>query len=516
MHTDDAQVSNKTNPDSPSVPRGILIDVRQVSWVPFLIIGLVLALATAIALNYAKTSPLLLVLGGIIGLILVVIILQKPEIGAYLIIFTVFTNLSDLFTEKGLPSINKPLVAIILLGIFANLILRTGKLLPLPKFTRVEAALAAYFLAVVASSFVAQNQDRSINSVLDLAKDIAIGLAIYITINIKEKWKSGINVLLFTVTFVSILGVFHTLTGSSQTFWGLAQESAFGQTSDSGELRYGGPIGESNIWGQVLVSVLPIALYRLAKAHSPQSKFLAISATLFILSAMLFTQSRGAFVALVLVLIFIAIDLRIKSTTLLAVASIAIIFLFLVPSKYTGRLMSLDIFFQSKQEYGLAQDESVEGRREKMLTGLAMFAKNPFLGVGFANYSDNYWSYAGSLGLESSARNVNSETTERQPHSLYIEIMAETGIFGIASFLAFLGLLLSGLYQTRTKINANQKNPDPDWPAWISSLMMSLFTFLVAGFFLHGIGFRFIWVLSGLAMAAIHLAPKQIYSIKHK
>jgi len=502
--------------DHPTIPRGILIGARQVSWVPFLIIGLVLALAAAIALNYVRTSPLLLVSGGIIGLILVVVIMQKPEIGTYLIIFTVFTNLSDLFTEKGLPSINKPIVAIILLGIFANLILKTGILSPLPKFTRVEAALAAYILAVVASYFVAGDQDRAMSYILDLAKDVAIGICIYITLNSKEKWKSGINVLLFAVTFASILGVLHTLMGSSPTFWGLAQESAFGQTGDSGDLRYGGPIAESNIWGQVLVSILPIALYRIARAHTSLSKFLAVSSSLFILLAMLFTESRGAFLALVLVLIFIAIDLRIKSTSLLAVASIGLIFLLLVPSRYTERIKSLNIFFQPNQEYGLAQDESVEGRREKMLVGLAMFRDNPFLGVGFANYSDNYWSYAGNLGLEAATKNVNSETTEREPHSLYIEIMAETGIFGIASFLAFLGTLLYGLYQTRYKINANQKNPDPDWPAWISSLMMSIFTFLVAGFFLHGIGFRFIWVLSGLAMAAIHLAPTPHYSIKHK
>jgi putative inorganic carbon (HCO3(-)) transporter len=520
MSSDSTQLTDKSkyferNQEHPTTPRGLIIRTPNVAWWPFVFIGLVLALAAAIALNYARTSPLLLVSGGIIGLIVVVIVMQRPEVGTYLIIFTVFTNLSDLFTEKGLPSINKPLVAIILLGIFANLILKTGKLSPLPKFTRVEGLLAAYFLVVVASYFVAQNQDRALEYVLDLAKDIAVGICVYITLNTKEKWKSGINVLLFAVAFVSVLGVIHTLTGSSQTFWGFAQQSAFGQTSDSGELRYGGPIAESNIWGQVLVSILPIALYRFSRARSTQSKFLTASASLFILLAMLFTQSRGAFLALVLVLIFIAIDLKIKSSTLLAAASIGLLLLVLVPSKYTERFRNLDTLFQSSDE-GVAQDESVEGRREKMLTGLAMFADRPFLGVGFANYSDNYWSYAGSLGLESSTRNVNAETTERQPHSLYIEIMAETGLFGIATFLGFLGLLLSGLYQTRNKINENQKNPDPDWPAWISSLMMSIFTFLVAGFFLHGIGFRFIWVLSGLALSAIHLAPTPHYSIKHR
>jgi len=521
MPSENLQIPGKSkpfenDPAKPTQPGGVVFKTQQVSWVPFLIIGIILSVIAAVAINYARTSPLLIILGGIIGLVFTMIIIQKPEIGAYLIIFTVFTNLSDLFTEKGLPSINKPLIVIIFLGIFANIILRTGKLSPLPKFTRIEAVLLAYFLVVIASSLVAENQSKSIKYILDLAKDIAIGICIYITLNTKEKWKSGVNVLLFAVTMVSMLGVIHTLSGSGQTFWGLAQQSAFGQTNDSGELRYGGPIAESNIWGQVLVSILPIALYHIAKERGSLAKALSFASATFIFFAMLFTQSRGAFIALVVVLVLIAIDLRIKSSILLAITSIGLVILLLLPTKYTGRIMSLNIFSQSSQVNGLAQDESVLGRSEKMLIGLAMFKDNPFLGVGFSNYTDNYWAYAGNLGLEASTTNVNSESTLRQPHSLYIEIMAESGIFGITSFLAFLGLLLSGLYQARIKINSNQKKPDKVWAAWISSLMMSILTFLVAGFFLHGIGVRFIWVLVGLALAAIRLAPTPSYSIKNK
>jgi len=147
-----------------------------------------------------------------------------------------------------------------------------------------------------------------------------------------------------------------------------------------------------------------------------------------------------------------------------------------------------------------------------MLTGLAMFRDHPFLGVGFANYSDNYWTYAGNIGLEASARNIRSESSARQPHSLYIEIMAETGIFGITSFLLFLSLMINGLYKARRKSNVNNINTDGEWPAWITSLIMSILTFLVAGFFLHGIGFRFIWVLVGFAFAAIHITQNQLFS----
>ena len=124
------------------------------------------------------------------GLILTITIFQKPELGAYILIFTVFTNLSDLFTEKGLPSINKPLVVIVMFSIFANYVLRTGKINISAANTRSAAALLAYYLTILFSSLVAINQSKSFLSIFDLTKDIAIGICIYLTLNTKERLKT--------------------------------------------------------------------------------------------------------------------------------------------------------------------------------------------------------------------------------------------------------------------------------------------------------------------------------------
>ena len=478
----------------------------RVSALPFTLIGLILAIASALAINFTATISSYLVVGAALGVIVTVIILQKPEVGAYILIFTVFTNLSDLFTENGLPSINKPLVGIVIFSIFANYILKTGKINTSARITRAEVALIVYYLTILISTLVAVNQSKSFLAIFDLTKDIAVGICIYLTLDTKEKLKTGVRILLATVTFVAILGVIHTLSNGALTFWGLARESAFGQVGGSGGLRYGGPIAESNVWGQILVSMLPIALYQIAKTRDLLAKMIPASAALFILLAMLFTESRGAVLALILASLLIAIDLRIKATTLFGIASMGFLLWLILPSQYTERIMTLDIIFKGNQEYGYSQDGAVEGRREKMLTGLAMFRENPFLGVGFANYSDNYWSYAGNLGLEADARDINTENSARLPHSLYIEIMAETGIFGISSFVAFMGFILSGLYQARKKFHSKKNKAAQNWPIWVASIMISILTFLIAGFFLHGIGFRFIWVLSGLALVIIHLS----------
>jgi len=473
---------------------------------PYIILGLILAIATGFAVNYTSSYPPLLIIGGAIGLILIVSVIQKPELGGYILIFSVFTNLSDLFTEKNLPSINKPLVAIVLLSVFINYILRTGKIRTIPNFTRIEFLLSIYFISVLVSSFFAVNQSKSLSAIFDLTKDVAVGYCIYITLDTKEKVKTGLNILIGALTFASALGVIRTITGSSNNFWGFAQLSAFGQVSDTdGQLRYAGPIGESNIWGQVLVSGIPIILYKLASNRSILKKITLSLCGFLIALAMLFTESRGAFLAMFFITVLITIiDLRIQSKTFLAIVTSILLLLLVLPSKYTERITSLDVLFQN-QEYGLTKDESINGRQAKMLTGLAMFAKNPFFGVGFANYSDNYWLYAGNLGLDSTILSVGTETEgeEQQPHSLYIEIMAETGIFGITSFLGFIGIILLSLKNSRKLTSTTKTFFNQDWNLMTSAIMMSIISFLIAGFFLHGIGFRFIWVLIGIALAFI-------------
>jgi O-antigen ligase len=482
----------------------IVTPIHNASALPFVILGIVLAIAAAAGINFARNIPPLLIISGAVGLVLVILVFQKPELGAYILIFSVFTNLSDLFTEKGLPSINRPLVALVVLSIFANYILKTGKLSTLPKITRVDLILGAYLLSAIGSTIVAADQSKSFAAIFDLLKDIAVGYCIYITLDSKEEVKIGIRILLTAVTFVSILGVIRTVTGSSNAFWGFAQQSAFGQISDSdGQLRYAGPLGESNIWGQVLVSTIPIAIYMLVRARELIRRAILAIASLFILLAMLFTESRGAILAFLVILILISLDLKIRGSTFLLLATGMLVLLFILPAKYTERIKSLDILFQN-QENGYTSDESISGRQTRMLIGLSMFKENPFLGVGFANYSENYLTHATRLGLESGSLGDGSEeSAEQQPHSLYIEIMAETGLFGIATFLTFLGFILHDLYLMRKRTRRSANRAERDWSLSASAIMMSLTTFLMAGFFLHGIGFRFIWVLIGLALAFI-------------
>ena len=60
-----------------------------------LIIAILLAVVTGVAINFNTTYPAIVIIGGALGLILFVAILQRPELGAYLLIFSVFTKATN-------------------------------------------------------------------------------------------------------------------------------------------------------------------------------------------------------------------------------------------------------------------------------------------------------------------------------------------------------------------------------------------------------------------------------------
>ena len=478
-------------------------DSQRISWTPFVIVGLVLAIAIAAASSLTPKFSGAYILGGMMALAVAIVVFQKPELGAYFLIITVFTNMSDLFTERGLPSINQPLIALIYISIFANYVIRTGNLSQFPRLSRVEWALASFYVVIVLSSFLTITNNSSLYTILDVTKDILVGLAIFIALNSKEKWQRGMWTLIIVISTVSFLGVLKMAIGTDFTFGGLAQLSALGQVGDNGELRYGGPIGAANIWGQVLSAALPLVAYRLLKAKNALLKMLLLFSTIFIFLAVIYTGSRGALVALIAILPFIAIERRIKLPSVLFGLTAITILLLLLPTSYTKRITSLSIFFNQEDEYSLSQDDSIEGRRNAMLTGIAMFKANPFLGVGFGNFGKNYWDYAAKEGLDSAASSTD-EGGQQQAHSLYVEIVSEMGLFGIATFTTFFGSILIGLFKTRKK--KLSEDAIENWSNWMTATFMAILTFLISGIFLHGILWRYIWILIGLSMAGLALS----------
>lgn len=464
---------------------------------PFIGMGIVIACFIGITINHDLGFKPALIPIGIIAAFVAVLIVQKPEIGAYILIFSTFSSLSDILFDRGYPGINRPLIALTIGSVLINYFLKTGKYNRFPKLSASEWTLIVFYITMIVTVIAVPEKSGAFDTIIDITKDILVGVCIYITLNTQERWKSGVLTLIITMVFLSILGVIKTVTGTEATFFDLARNSLFGQVGSANELRYGGPIGEPNLWGQALVSILPLIVYATRFRHSIKNMILLALGGLLILLAMIFTGSRGAMVAFLLITPLIAIDIKIKPKNLI----VAVIFFFallaVLPENYANRFKTLT------SQDALAEDGALSGRQTAMLIGLEMFRDNPILGVGFGGYRINYWQYAEKLGLESNATNIVHELDAKYSHSLYIEILSETGLVGMIAFLFFFGTMFKSLYNIRKRINAAVIYKE--WSLWIAALTISIFTFLVSGFFLHGIFYRYIWVIIGLAMSAISI-----------
>jgi O-antigen ligase len=136
-----------------------------------------------------------------------------------------------------------------------------------------------------------------------------------------------------------------------------------------------------------------------------------------------------------------------------------------------------------------------------MLTGLAMFTSHPILGVGTANYYTNYQQYAQLVGIEFRA-------TARDPHSLYVQVLAETGILGAITFFGLIIALINALNKALREI---ERSPGlANWQPWVNAIRMAILSYLMTSFILHNAYIRYFWILVAMALAAIQITDSLV------
>ncbi|MCL4300653.1 MAG: O-antigen ligase family protein [Anaerolineae bacterium] len=467
----------------------------QANLISLFLVGIGVSVLLVLSVGYRHTAVGILALAGLLAVSLGVAILMRPQLGAYILVLSVFTNVSSILTDQGWPGINKPLIVLVFLSILAHRLLAGKSLLPL-KWT--ERFMLAYGAAWLASTFIAQDQDLAFEQVVNFGKDFVILLCVLYPLAAQpHSWKRAIWLITIAATVLAALGAYQALTGNTdQTFWGFSkfiQGQIVAGAEDRGRLS--GPLDDPNFYGQILVAVLPLALYRLLDERQLLVKSFAGLSFILLIFGVLNTYSRGAFLALLVILFLIALERRVNLSLLLLIILTTLLLRQFLPTGFTDRLETLFIF--TDEETTVHSDVSFRGRSSEVQTGLNMFTDHPFLGVGVGNYPVFYQEYASRLGLE-------QRTSDRKAHSLYVEIAAETGMFGLVTFGGVFVSLLTGLVQARRKLKALAEYPQ--WAGWITSVQMSIIAYLISSFFLHGDYLRYLWLLVALGVALIHLA----------
>jgi O-antigen ligase len=455
-----------------------------------------LGLAAVIFGSYVigTTGSGMAVIGVAIAFFLGLWIVVQPEVGLYILAAFIYLNLSDILEVRfGIPSINKVMVGLVFISMLANRLILQRKRFVLRSS---ETPIFIYCFILMFSVLIAGDKSVALNRAVDSVKDLLI-LLIFVQLCEKEQtWERVQWIIILSAALVGSLSSFQVLTHQyDNDFFGLANAPVHQIVGTFDSVRVTGPISDPNFYAQILLMALPLALYRGLVEQQRSRRLLAIGATIPILLTILFTYSRGGFLALMAVAVVLIFQLKINPYKVIVGAVLVVVIVVpLLPPSYLDRLKTLTGLFPDNAD---SQTEvSLRGRTSELTIAARMFANNPLFGVGYANFSVNYADYNLELG-------VDTRAGAREAHDLYLEILAETGIIGFAAFLAVIITVFAGLRRARHLFLAINR---PDLGSRVVAIQSSLIAFLVTSLFLHGAYIRYFWLIISVAMGATVLA----------
>ena len=392
----------------------------------------------------------------------------------------------------GAPSLFAPLAGAILLGIAARWLL-TG--VRPPQVAAIAVVVAAYVL-VAAGSLLFADMPVDLGDTTALVKDAAVAVLAGLLVSRASTLRVAIWAMVGSGAFLAAVSVVQFLTGSfDSAFAGFGQSSIENIVGTYDDVRISGPIGDPNFYGQLLVSVLPLALNRMWAEPTLRLRLVGAGAAALIAAATVFTFSRGAAVALGAVAIIMLVIHRPSLRSVAAVAVCGVLAIPILPQGYLDRLLTLG-------EVGTVEgstDASIRGRTAELTAGWLMFGDRPLTGVGFGLYEDHYQEYVAGLGIE-----LRSEA--REAHSFVLEVAAETGLLGLAAMGAVVGGAVLGLRRARRRSQADGRE---DLAQISAALLASITGFLITSLFLHHDFSRIFWLLMGLSYAVAWLATRE-------
>ena len=392
----------------------------------------------------------------------------------------------------------------------ANQLLRGRELIATPAFVLILAFLFVQLLSTMLSIDInagwAKVQTFGFEGVL-------VYFLIINAIRTPAMLRQAIWVLLAAGACLSALTLFQHVTGTYATpYGGFAQVGRDYLAGRVDEPRLSGPLGDPNYYAQILIVLAPLGLMLSVGVRSLAQKVLAFSATALIAAAVAFTASRGAGVALLLVVILMAGFRYISGKHVLFIALGLTILVTAVPN-YRDRVSTLINVAGASQtgpsRYERGTDLSVRSRSTEMVAAALVFSDHPILGVGPDQFPLYYQEYAGKTGGEVHETNKfgasKGEAPKREAHNLFLSIAADLGLAGLAVFLAL--ILVTGRDLVRARRHWLLR--DRALANIATGFMLALVAYLVTGMFLTLAYERYFWLLLALAGATSAIARSE-------
>ncbi len=238
-----------------------------------------------------------------------------------------------------------------------------------------------------------------------------------------------------------------------------------------------GIFGNTNDMALHVVTLIPVAIALLFGSKGPLGKILYGACTALLLAAIVLSYSRGAFISLIIVVVFLAMKIgpRHRVGIVLAVVLLGGAILLFAPDKFGGRLLS--IFVPSLDPGG-----SSDARRGELMRSLYLAIRHPLLGIGMGNYQPEM-SYKGLV-----------------THNSYTQVAAEMGAAALVCYTLFIVKPLRKLGQIARETFESRGNSHFYYLA--VGLQASLLGYMVCSFFLS---VAYVWYVYYLVAFAVCL-----------
>jgi len=252
--------------------------------------------------------------------------------------------------------------------------------------------------------------------------------------------------------------------------------------------RPGWVVGDSNYFTIAALAVLPIAFELVLVGRTGLQKIYAFGCMLLTFGAVTVGASRGGFLGIVLMVLYLIARSRNLLRNVLLVTIVTVPFLALAPNSPLNR------FFHPQG----GDTESVNKHLAGWQAGMNMVWKNPFTGIGFGNYKAMVTRYD-TTGTVRSDPHV--------AHNAYLEIAAE---MGIPAFLVYVSIFVAAFVSAeKTRRRALARGSELI-AAMAVGCQASILGMAIGIFFVSGQYTRLLWFILCMTMVMPVLLPARV------
>ena len=402
----------------------------------------------------------------ILVIILLVLVFSTPEIGILMSLF-----LLPFFTFLVNPTISLSILILLTFLSYIFKIIRGKRVL---KIELLDIAVLVFGVIVYFGGVISVGGEISYLSAL-LTCSLMIGYFLVVNLMRTQKWLNRCFVaLISSATVVSVIGILQYFFGTLNVSW--LDRDYFPDIKG----RVTALFENSNMLAAYLVMVFPLILCYLLRSTG-KNRLLAFISSVSVFLCIIFTWSRGAWLALIFsVLLYFFMYSKKTVRFLCGLIFIIPLAVFMLPDNVVRRFMSI----------GDMADSSISYRVYTWKGTLNAIRENLFGGVGYGTetYREFYptYSYAGMEAAEHS-------------HSLYLQLWFSLGIVGLIIFCALMLLFVQqSLENIKTTSDIqNKMQTTAVFCSVIAALIMGAFDYI---WYNYRVFFVF-WIMIALASA---------------